>query len=166
MQVERLAPGYSDAVYAVFPAGDSVWVGTPIGLLLAVPDGQDLLRPDGLTSPSYQAAAVDIATLGDTLVALTRDGLLWRDPRTRRWTLGANLSTLLGRLRRFVPDGAGFWVAGERGVGYARVNTPAVRSLSENDLPGPVSDLAIDEEYLWVATSRGLGRYRLETIRP
>lgn len=166
MAVERLAPGYADAVYAVFPEGDSVWVGTPAGLLLAVPDRQNLVRPEGLASPSYQAPAVDIATLGDTLVALTNDGFLWRDPRTRRWTIGPNLSALLGRLRRFVADGPGFWIAGDRGVGYARVNTPAVRPLGESDLPGAVNDLAIDDDYLWVATNRGLGRYRLETIRP
>ena len=153
-------------LYAVFPAGDSVWVGTPSGLLLALPDRANLVRPDGLTSPSFQAPVVDIATLGDTLVALTRDGFLWRDPKTRRWTLGPNQSALLGRLRRFVADGPGFWVAGDRAVGYARLTTPPLRSLREGDLPGAVSDLAVDDHYLWVATNRGLARFRLETIRP
>jgi ligand-binding sensor domain-containing protein len=166
MTVERVAPAYGDAAYAVFPAGDSVWVGTPAGLLLALPGRADLVRPGTLASPSLQGVVVDLASLGDTLVALTRDQFLWQDPGTRRWTLGPNLSVLLGRLRRLVADGPGFWVAGERAVGYARLNTAPLRPLREGDLPGVVSDLAVDGDYLWVATNRGLVRFRLELIRP
>jgi ligand-binding sensor domain-containing protein len=166
LRVERIAPRYSDAVYSVFPSGDTVWAGTPAGLLLALPDGQNLVRPAELASPSMQAGVVDLAPLADTLVALTQDQLLWRNPRSRQWTLGPNLSGLLGRLRRFVADGEGFWVAGDRGVGFARLTTPPVRSLREGDLPGVANDLAVDEDYLWVATDGGLVRFRLNVIRP
>ena len=166
LQVERIAPGYSDAVYAVFPAGDSVWTGTPSGLLLALPNQPDLVRPAGMTSPSLQAGVVDLAPLADTLVALTRDQLLWRDPRSRQWTLGPNLSGLLGRLRRFVADDTGFWVAGDRGVGFARLGTPPLRPLRQGDLPGAANDLAVDDEFLWVATDGGLVRFRLSVVRP
>jgi ligand-binding sensor domain-containing protein len=166
LEVERVAPSYSDPAYAVFPAGDSVWVGTPSGLLLSLPGLGGLVRPAGLASPSLQAPVVDFATLGDTLVALTGDGFLWRDPKTRRWTLGPNLSALLGRLRRLVPDGAGFWVAGDRALGFARLGTPPLRPLRDADLPGTINDLAVDDDYLWVATDRGLVRFRLSVIRP
>ena len=166
LRVERIAPQYSDAVYSVFPSGDTVWAGTPAGLLLALPDGQNLVRPAELASPSMQAGVVDLAPLADTLVALTQDQLLWRNPRSRQWTLGPNLSGLLGRLRRFVADGEGFWVAGDRGVGFARLTTPPLRPLREGDLPGAANDLAVDEEYLWVATDGGLVRFRLNAIRP
>ena len=166
MAVERIAPAYRDAAYAVFPAGDSVWVGTPAGLLLALRGRADLVRPEGLASPSYHGTVVDLASLGDTLVALTRDQFLWRDPRTARWTLGPNLSALLGRTRSFAADGPGFWVAGERGVGYARLSTAPLLSLREGDLPGSVSSLAVDDDYLWVGTNRGLVRFRLNVIRP
>jgi hypothetical protein len=166
LRVERIAPGYSDAVYAVLPAGDSVWAGTSAGLLLALPDRPDLVRPAGLASPSLQALVVDLAPMADTLVALTQDQLLWRDPRSARWTLGPNLSALLGRLRRFVADGPGFWIAGDRGVGFARLNTPPVRPLREGDLPGAANDLAVDQDFLWVATDGGLVRFRLNVIRP
>jgi ligand-binding sensor domain-containing protein len=166
LHVERVAPGYSDAVYAVFPAGDSVWAGTPSGLLLALPERPDLVRPAGLASPSLQADVVDLAPLADTLVALTRDQLLWRNPRSLEWTLGPNLSGLLGRLRRFVADETGFWVAGDRGVGFARLGTPPLRPLREGDLPGAANDLAVDEDFLWVATDGGLVRFRLNVIRP
>jgi ligand-binding sensor domain-containing protein len=166
LKVERVAPGYTGAVYTVFPAGDSVWAGTPSGLLLALPDRPDLVRPQGLASPSLQASVVDLAPLGDTLVALTQEQLLWRDPGNGRWTQGPNLSGLLGRLRRFVPEGVGFWVAGDRAVGFARLGTPPIRPLREGDLPGVANDLAVDDRFLWVATDRGLVRFRLNAIRP
>ena len=56
-----------------FPAGDSVWVGTPRGLLLALPGQEDLVRPAAWRPPALQAPVVALATLGDTVVALTRD---------------------------------------------------------------------------------------------
>jgi hypothetical protein len=164
--VTRVAPRFADAAYAVFPAGDSVWVGTPRGIYLAVPGAEDLRRPPGLGSASLQAPVFGFATLGDTLVALTRDQLMWRNPRTQVWSLGPNLSALLGRLRRFAPDGPGFWVAGERGVGFARLGTPAARALRDGDLPAPANDLAVDREHLWVGTEDGLVRFRLDAIRP
>jgi len=125
-----------------------------------------MVRPAGMTSPRLQSGVVDLAPLADTLVALTRDELLWRDPRSSQWTIGPNLSGLLGRLRRFVADGPGFWVAGDRGVGFARLGTPPLRPLREGDLPGAANDLAVDEEFLWVATDGGLVRFRLSAIRP
>jgi ligand-binding sensor domain-containing protein len=166
LRVERVAPRFADAALAVFPTGDSVWVGTPRGLLLAVPGQQDLVRPGALASPSLQAPVVALGALGDTVVALTRDEMLWRDPRTGAWTLGPNLSGLLGGLVGFIADGPGFWVAGDRGVAFARLTTPPIRPLRDGDLPGSASDLAVDRDYLWVATDGGLVRFRLDAIRP
>ena len=166
LEVERIAPRFADPALAVYPAGDSVWVGTQRGLLLALPGQPDLVRPAALASPSLQAPVVALSSLADTVVALTRDQLLWRDPGTQTWTLGPNLSGVLGRLVALVPDGPGFWVAGERGVGFARLTTPPVRPLREGDLPGATYDLAVDGGYLWVATDAGLVRFRLDAIRP
>jgi hypothetical protein len=166
MRVERIAPRFADPVLAVFPAGDSVWVGTPRGLLLALPGQEDVVRPATLASPSLQQPVVALAALGDTVVALTRDQLLWRDPGTQAWTLGPNLSALLGSLVAFAADGPGFWVAGERGVAFARLSTPPVRPLREGDLPGNSNDLTVNGDYLWVATDGGLVRFRLDAIRP
>ena len=63
-------------------------------------------------------------------------------------------------------DGPGFWIAGDRGIGYARLNTPPLRPLRQADVPGAVNDLAVDDDYLWVATDGGLVRFRLNAIRP
>jgi ligand-binding sensor domain-containing protein len=166
LQVTPVAPRFGDAAYAVFPVGDTIWVGTPRGVFLAVPGQDDLVRPKGLASASLQVPVIGIATLGDTLVALTRDQMFWRDPRSQAWTVGPNLSALLGRLRRFTPDGPGFWVAGERGVGFARLAGASARALRDGDLPGPANDLAVDRDHLWVATEDGLVRFRLDAIRP
>ncbi|MBA3316777.1 MAG: hypothetical protein H0T50_01630 [Gemmatimonadales bacterium] len=166
LRLTPVAPRFTDAAYAVLPAGDSVWVGTRVGVLLAVPGKPNLERPRGLASASLQEPVYGLATLGDTLVALTRDHMIWRDPRSQAWSIGPNLSALLGRLRRFVSDGAGLWVAGERGVGFVRLGGPPVRALRDGDLPGPANDLAVDRDYLWIATEDGLVRFRLDAIRP
>lgn len=167
MVPERIAPSFAGASYGVLPAGDSLWLATSSGVLLVLPGGEAAVRPAALAgSPSLQGPALALATLGDTVVALTRDHLLWRDPRTRRWVAGPNLSGLLGRLRALAADGPGFWVAGERAVGFAGLATPPIRSLQPGDLPGAVNDLAVDEEYLWSATDGGLVRFRLDAIRP
>jgi ligand-binding sensor domain-containing protein len=166
LTVERLAPAFSEVAYAVFPIGDSVWVGTSRGLLMALPGERDLLRPSTLASASQRAPVVALSSLGDTLVGLTRDQMLWRDPRTSAWTLGPNLSAVLGGLRNFTPDGAGFWVVGERGVAFARLSTPPMRPLRAGDLPGAAYDVAVDDKFLWVATDVGLVRFRLDAVRP
>ncbi len=166
LQVEQPAPEFSDAAYAVFPAGDSIWVATPRGLYLALPGERNLVRPAALSSASLQSAVVALASLGDTVVALTRDQLLWRDPTGGGWTLGPNLSGLLGRLRALAPEGPGFWIAGDRGIGFARLGSAPIGALREGDLPGAATDLAADREHLWVATDRGLARFRLDAIRP
>jgi hypothetical protein len=166
LHVSRIAPRFADPATAVFPAGDSVWIGTQRGVLLALPGQEDVVRPETLAAPSLQAPVVALGSLGDTVVALTRDELLWRDPRTGAWTLGPNLSALLGSLVSFAPDGPGFWVAGDRGVGFARLNAAAARALREGDLPGRSNDVAVNDGYLWVATDAGLVRFRLDAIRP
>jgi hypothetical protein len=166
LSVERVAPGFTEAAYAVFPIGDSVWVGTARGLLIALPGERDLVRPSTLASASMQAPVVALASLGDTLVGLTRDQMMWRDPRTDAWTLGPNLSAVLGDLRNFAPDGAGFWIVGVRGVAFARLTTPPIRPLRAGDLPGAANDVAVDDKFLWVATDAGLVRFQLDAVRP
>jgi ligand-binding sensor domain-containing protein len=166
LRVERVAPRFTDPAYAVFPAGDSIWVGTPLGVMLALPGEEDLVRPAALATASLQGQVIALGSLADTIVALTRDALLWRNPRGGAWTLGPNLSGLLGRLRAFAADGPGFWVAGDRGVGFARLTSPPVRSLRQGDFPGDATDLTVGREHLWVGTTEGLVRFRLDAIRP
>ncbi|MGH7532154.1 MAG: hypothetical protein ACREL4_02575, partial [Gemmatimonadales bacterium] len=104
---------------------------------------------------------------GDTLVAFTEDEMLWRDPAGHGWTEGPVLSGIVGPIRAAVDDRDGLWVAGTRGVGYARLGGPIERPLLLGDaLPGAANDVAIDDSYLWVATDHGLVRFALDFIRP
>jgi hypothetical protein len=166
LRAERLAKSFVDAAYAVSVRGDSTWVGTGIGLFVTVDGSDDLVQPAALgASASFRAPILDLAWLGDTLVALTRDQLLYRDGRGA-WTLGPPASPVLGRLRTMVADRDGLWLAGDRGVGFARLDTPPLRPLLLGDLPADPTSLAVDGEYLWVGTTAGLVRWRLDAIRP
>ena len=164
----RLAPDYHDQALAVQSSGDTVWVGTPFGIFALLPGDNDLGQPAGLSGDrAFEVPVVALSWLGDTLVGLTQDRLLWRSPGSGAWTLGPLLSGTLGKLRALVPFENGFYVGGERGFGYVRLSSPPIRPLfAPGDLPGEVYDLAIDGEYLWTATAHGLVRWRLEAVRP
>lgn len=162
----RVAPGFNGAAFAVALGPDTVWVGTRLGLFAAVAGNPDLGRPAGLDEAvSLQAPVLDLAWRGDTLVALTADRLMWRDPVSGRFTLGPLLGAALGRLHTLINGRARLLLAGDRGVAAAGLNTPVLRPLTvPGDLPDQVYDLAVDDEFLWVATRRGLVRFRLELV--
>ena len=163
--VIRIAPSFGDAAYAVAMASDTTWIGTPSGLFLTLSRDGDLVRPAGLGTVAAREPVIGLAWLGETLVALTPDRVISRDGRGR-WQIGPVLSTQVGRLRALAPDGAGVWVAGERGAGFARLDLPIVRPLMIGDLPGDPRDIAIDADHLWIATSAGLVRFRRDAVRP
>jgi len=165
---ERLAPQFAGAAAAVALGGDTAWVGTTNGPRAAVPTLGDLIRPGWLDSSAALVRAVyDLAWMADTLVGVTSDQFLWKAPGEDRWTLGAPISGVVGSLRRLVADGDGFWVAGDAAVGWTRLGgTPVRPLLVGTDLPGRPLDLAVDPDYLWVATTAGLVRFRLSEVRP
>jgi ligand-binding sensor domain-containing protein len=163
---QPLAPDFTDAAQAVALSGDTTWVGTRIGLFAAVPGQTDLLQPAALGAGlSLRASVLDLTWRGDTLVALTPDRLLWRAPGSGVFTLGPLLGSGLGRLHTLANSRDGVYVAGDRGAGFARLDTPVSRVLTApGDVPGQITDLAVDDIYLWVATLRGLVRFRLDVV--
>lgn len=164
MDVIRVAPSFSDAAYAVGISADTTWVGTDLGLFYTVSRDGELLRPAGLeASPSFREPVIGITWLGTTLVALTPERVIWRAPGGG-WSLSPIHSAQLGRLRSFVVEGPGLWLAGERGVGFARLDFPVERALLIGDLPGDPRGVAVDADYLWVATSAGLVRFLLSAV--
>lgn len=162
----RVAPDFNDAALSVALSGDTIWVGTRFGLMMAVPGQTDLLVPEAArTSVAMQDPVVALAWRADTLVGLLGERLLWRDPATGRFTLGPLLGSGLGRLHTMRSGPSGLYIAGDRGVGIASLGTPLRRMVTApGDLPGQVTDIVLDERYLWVATLRGLVRLRLEAI--
>lgn len=165
-EFQRIAPDFSDVAQAVELSGDTVWVGTRIGLFASVAGVNDLLQPDALGAGlSLRAPVVDLTWRADTLVALTPDRLLWRAPGSGQFTLGPLLGSGLGRLHTVVNGRGGLYIAGDRGAGFTQLNTPVSRILGvPGDLPGQVTDLAVDDTWLWVATLKGLVRFRLDVV--
>ena len=165
---EPLAPQFVAAAYSVALGGDTAWVGTANGPRSALPSSADLIRPAWLDSSAALVRPVyDLTWMADTLVGVTSDQFIWKAPDSDRWTLGAPISGVLGALRRLVPDRDGFWVVGDAAVGWTRLGGSPVRPLMVGpDLPGEPLDLAVDTNFLWVATSAGLVRFRLAEVRP
>ena len=54
--------------------------------------------------------------------------------------------------------------AGSFRVASATLATPLRRAITQGDLPGRVTDLAVDDRYLWVATEGGLVRLALDLV--
>jgi ligand-binding sensor domain-containing protein len=166
--VHRIAPAFADQALALAVAGDTLWVGTPRGLYARVPGESDLLQAPGWgSSVRFRTPVLALRWQGDTLLALTSDELLWRDPATGGWVEGPALSGAIGPLRVMAGGANGLWVGGTRGVGFVRPGGPVLRPLlSGSALPGSVADVAVDQDDLWVATDRGLVRFALDAVRP
>lgn len=169
-QVQRLAPEYVEPVYALAlsPEADTIWVGTPRGMRIAVEGETNLQLPSELNTVAALAEpVVAIGWHADTLVGLTEDRVIWRDGRLKSWWLGPTLSSSLGRLRAFASGSGGLWVAAEKGVAFVPFNAmPARIFFAPTDIPGTPLDVAVDDEYLWVASDGGLTRFRLSAVRP
>ena len=163
-EVIRVAPGFAGPAYAVAISADTTWIGTDAGLFYTVSRGGDLLQPRGLAaSAQFRGPVIALEWIGETLVALTPERIFWR-AAGGRWTAGP-AQPALGSLRAFAPDGPGAWLAGERGVGFARLDAPVGSILVIGDLPGTPVDLALDADHLWVGTVAGLVRFRLDALR-
>lgn len=166
-RAERLAPQFVENALAVAMADDTVWIATANGPRGALPDRVDLIRPAALdASASLVRPVYALAWLADTLVGATADQLFWKLPSSGEWITGVSISGALGELRRLAPDGDGVWVAGRAGVGWTPLaGVPARPLLVGTDLPGEPLDLAVDGTFLWVGTTAGLVRFRLDAVR-
>jgi ligand-binding sensor domain-containing protein len=167
LRAVRVAESFNGAVLSMEQTGDTLWLGSTDGVLLVPPDGVVAGRTPGLNeSASFRQPVVALARLGDTLVALTENQFLWREPGTDFWNLGPPLSALLGRLVAFAPHRDGFFVAGEKGIGFATLNSAPQRPLLGQEHPGRIRDIAADRDFVWVGTERGVVRWRIGAILP
>jgi len=149
------------------PETPPLWLGASTLRRLLPPEAVVAGRTPGLNaSAAYRQPIVGLARLGDTLVALTENQFLWREPETDVWSLGPPLSSLLGRLVAFAPYDDGFFVAGERGIGFATLQSAPQRPLLGKEHPGRIRDIATDGVFLWVGTERGVVRWRIGAILP
>jgi ligand-binding sensor domain-containing protein len=166
--VVRIAHGYTGPAYSVAIEGDTTWVGTPLGLFAALPGELDVRQAPGWDAlATLRTPVTALLWRGDTLVALTEHALLWRDPRNHAWTAGPDPSIQVGHGRALADGRDGVWIAGSIAVGFARLGGPVERQLRVGDaLPAESWDLSVEGEWLWVATSKGLVRFRRDGVEP
>jgi hypothetical protein len=159
----RIAPTFGEPVYAVLASADTLWVGSSRGLFAFIAGRDELAMPEGFRQLAGSAVPVlGIGYVADTLVAMTADRLLARDPGTGAWSAGPILSAQLGSLVAFAPTRQGAWIGGARGVGFVQPGSGALRLLMAGlDLPDEVTTVAASGRYLWIGTRRGLVRYLL-----
>jgi hypothetical protein len=165
--VERIAPDFPGPAFDVAVRGDTVYAGTPQGVFAAPPGAADLERPaESMTRVEALQGVQRLRWYGDTLVALSRDALLFR-AAAGPWQVGPRLSSALGVLRALAPWREGFWVAGQRGVSFVTLGGgPGLALTAPGDLPGEPTDVAVEGPWLWVATLAGVVRFRLDAVQP
>jgi ligand-binding sensor domain-containing protein len=166
-KVSYTSTNYTGRVTGLATVADTAWAGGAVGPMVLRPGGE-LSEPAGLdVAPSYHLPVLAMTTIADTVIALTTERLEWRDPVSGAWTLGPMLESSLGRLETITAGRGGVFVAGDRGVGHMTLSGLPGRVLTVPlDLPAAPRDLAVDDDYLWVATSAGLVRWRLDAIVP
>ena len=148
------------AITSLLAAGDTLWVGTSMGLAHVLPGATDMTTPRELTEhPGARGTVYAIGHLQDTIVITTANELLWRDPATRAWT-GLPLSPALGLPTALATGSDGeLWVGGTRGLAQAGIRSGLMHVHAiPFEVPAAVRDLAADRDYLWAATDSGLVR--------
>lgn len=160
--------GVERPVLSLLAAGDSLWVGTTDGLALLLPGADELgVTEDVAREPALHDAIVALARVRDRLVAVTPEQFAWRDPASGDWSL-VHARSDLGAIAALVgdPDGAGVWIGGTTGLAFWDLARGTFHVLYPPlDLPAGVRDLAVDQDYVWVATDRGLVRLDRRTAR-
>lgn len=162
-ELVRPAPNLVDPVYALHPMRDTAWIGTARGLATLV-SGDSVARPVTAWRGDIggRGAVFGIGQVGDTLVAMMRDGTVWRDPLTSAWYPGPPLGNTTGVLRGFFASSNGVWIGGDRGAALLSATGVVRASLRVgSDVPDAVTAIAASEQYLWVGTWRGVVRVRL-----
>jgi ligand-binding sensor domain-containing protein len=107
-----------------------------------------------------------VAALTDTLVVATVDGrILWRPGGEDTWYTEIGVSQL-GIILEMAPDAGGVWIGGELGIGFLQLSNRAFRFFNApRDLPGPVRDLLVTDDDVWVATGGGVVKFSKRGLR-
>ncbi|HKI93755.1 MAG TPA: hypothetical protein VJ992_00560 [Gemmatimonadales bacterium] len=167
--IANVDPSLSAPVAALASFGDSVWIGSAVGLGIAAVGGRAVVPPDVAAVPYLKDPIAAIALHADTVIVATENRILWRARADTgaAWHVGLVLSPQTGPIVAIAPERGGVWVGGDQGLVYFGFRTNALRRYTiPMDLPGPVRGLAVDGEYLWIATERGLVRFSRRALLP
>jgi ligand-binding sensor domain-containing protein len=161
--LNRTAPGVIDAIRTLATRGDTLWVGGDFGLgAMLIGDTTVRVSTGWRRLTSQRIPVYGIGYVMDTMVVLSQDRVIWRDPSTGAWTPGPLLGAALGPLHTMFATDAGVWVGGDRGAALVLLNAGPIRTLTVGaDLPGAVRAIAANDRYLWIGTIDGLVRLKL-----
>ncbi len=143
---------------------DTLWAGTAAGVVgFLLPLGGPVVRP--AQSPATHAPVTALAMRGSELLAAATATIMLR--AADGWRTVTLPGPDPGRITDILADASGFWIAGERGVGFYETThgtwTPLV---SADDVPLPVRAVAASRDYLWVGTDLGVVRYEKRIFMP
>ena len=162
-EVERearaLGTTAGDAVLALLPWGDTVWVGLERGLGFVSSHGADVLVPPGARDlPRLRMPVLALTAIGDTVVAATASEIFWRDPATSAWQPARLVP--FGSVVGLASDERGLWVIGVDDVAHGSLGGEWwSRLAAPSDLPARPTSVVAGERWLWVGTERGLVRF-------
>jgi ligand-binding sensor domain-containing protein len=147
-------------IAALAAKGDTVWVGSELGLGTTWRDAEEIvITGDAADEPLLRDPIAAMAFAGDTLVVGLWDRIAWRPP-AGEWRVERVLIAELGDITSLAPDVGGVWIGGTRGFAFYRFEARAFAFFdARGDVPGPVRDVAAGEQYLWVGTDGGLVRF-------
>jgi hypothetical protein len=158
--VAAIAPG----VLALAVTDDTLWIGSPAGLLVLMPGSTRplVVEPD---LPSLRAPVVALAVQGDTILAVLETRLAVR--AGGEWRIVDPPGTPIGRFTAVAADRSGFWLGGTQGLAFFQPSRGVWRALtSTGDLPLPVNDVAAADVHVWVATPGGVVRLLRRVLAP
>ena len=158
--VAAVPPG----ILALGTSGDTLWMGTPAGLLVLLPGSTTPLVVEP-SLPQLREPVVALAVKGDTILAALETRLALRAGGA--WRLVDPPGTPIGRFTAAAPDLAGFWLGGTQGLAFYAPAHNVWRALtSTGDLPLPVNDVVADRDHSWVATPGGVVRLLRRVLTP
>jgi ligand-binding sensor domain-containing protein len=162
-EVSLPAPNLVDPIYALLASRDTVWIGTTRGVAYWTrASAEAMVAPGWRGQVSDRSAVFALGVIGDTVIAMTREVLVRRDPVTGEWIPGVPLTSTVGVLRAMHATPFGLWVGGDRGAAFVTGSGAVLQTLMVGrELPDAVTAITSSDRYLWIGTLRGLVRLAL-----
>jgi ligand-binding sensor domain-containing protein len=161
------------AVHALQTTGTTLWVGSQRGLFAMPADGgagrgtvADAPRAANAADLVLRMPIRALAASDSVLLVATDDAVVLVDPRAGAASsavqrLPALDPRFVGEVTRVAADERAFVVAGRDGVLLVSRSTGARRELRVPlDVPGPVLDVLLQRDAVFLATAHGLLRYQ------
>lgn len=148
-------------VRALLAQGDTLWLGTDAGLMALDTKTDALLRPRS-DLPELSHPVRSIALSDSVLLVATDESLVSLSPRGTREPVRLNMDVQsVGQVTRIAIDNNTIVVAGISSVLVTQRDGSAERRLQVGrELPAPVLDVVLHDEWIWLATADGLVRIR------